>query len=145
MPGASSPSRASSAAGYPVAGFPAGASGGGVSLIEKEPSNQPNVQSSGMRTVPDVSYNAGWPVSVVNSYGTSTPFGGEEGTSCGAPQWAGLIAIADEGRNLSRKANLDGPNQVLPAVYSPQFAGTFHDITTGGSTGYHSPSRAMTW
>ncbi len=89
-----------------------------------------------MRTVPDVAYNAGTPVYIYNSYENSSPLSGELGTSAGAPQWAALIAIADEGRSLSGKANLDGPSQVLPAIYTPQFAGAFHDITTGGSTGY---------
>ena len=56
------------------------------------------------------------------------------GTSAGAPQWAALIAIADQGRALNGVGALDGPTQTLDAIYSmPQSA--FHDIVTG-SNGY---------
>ena len=40
------------------------------------------------------------------------------GTSLGAPAWAGLIAIADQGRALVGKGSLDGPSQTLPALYA---------------------------
>ena len=47
--------------------------------------------------------------------------------------WAGLIAIADEGRAIVGLGSLDGPSQTLPALYSLP-AADFHDITSG-STG----------
>ena len=50
------------------------------------------------RMDPDVSYDAGSTVAVYDSYESSSPWVGLVGTSVGAPQWAALIAIADQGR-----------------------------------------------
>jgi len=56
------------------------------------------------------------------------------GTSDAAPQWAGLVAIADQARIGARLTALDGPSQTLPMLYSlPQ--ADFNDITTGSSAG----------
>ena len=52
------------------------------------------------------------------------------GTSAGAPQWAALLAIADQGRVLAGKSNL---TDAVSAIYSLP-AGDFHDITSGGNT-----------
>ncbi|MBW8885408.1 MAG: hypothetical protein JF612_11705, partial [Planctomycetia bacterium] len=49
------------------------------------------------------------------------------GTSAGAPQWAALIAIADQGRALSGLGSLANAQS---AIYSLS-ASDFHDITTG--------------
>jgi len=53
------------------------------------------------------------------------------GTSCSSPQWAGLIAIADQmaGRDLG---------YINPALYqiannAAQYANDFHDVTTGNN------------
>ena len=110
-------------------------SGGGISL-ESEPAYQSRVQGSGHRTVPDVSYDAGSGVLIVDSYTpTSQPNGLQPiwGTSAGAPQWAGLIAIANEGRAYSHNTTLDGAGQVLPALYSSAMAGDFNDIVYGSN------------
>ncbi|HZK80957.1 MAG TPA: hypothetical protein VFC46_07815 [Humisphaera sp.] len=40
------------------------------------------------------------------------------GTSAGAPQWAALFAIADQGRALAGKHSLDGASQSLPILNS---------------------------
>jgi hypothetical protein len=56
------------------------------------------------------------------------------GTSAGAPQWAALIAIADQGRAVNGQGSLDGPGQTLPWLYA-QSASDFHDVTAG-SNGY---------
>ena len=56
------------------------------------------------------------------------------GTSDAAPQWAALIAIADQGRALAGKAALDGATQTLPMLYALS-AADFHDATSGTSTG----------
>ena len=53
---------------------------------------------------------------------------GRGGTSAGAPQWAALFAIADQGRNLHHKPSLDGPSQAVPALNSLP-ASDFHVIT----------------
>src|SRR5262249_43064637 len=51
------------------------------------------------------------------------------GTSIAAPQWSGLIAIANEGRVRAGGTPLTGYDQTLPALYSLPSA-DFHDITT---------------
>ena len=52
------------------------------------------------------------------------------GTSLSVPCWAGLIAIADQGRVAAGGTTLDGPSQTLPALYSLP-SSDFHDITSG--------------
>jgi subtilase family serine protease len=117
-------------------------SGGGISLYESQPSYQHGVVtlSSTMRTTPDVAYNAsgGSPFAVYDSYS----HGGWVqiyGTSAGTPQWAALIAIADQGRVAAGQATLDGRTQTLPMLYQlPQ--SDFHDITTGNNGSYSAGS-----
>ena len=114
-------------------------SGGGISSFESQPAYQNGVvtQSSTARTNPDVAYdsdpNTGF--SEYNSYSFPTaPWQQFGGTSDAAPQWAGIIAIADQGRALAGLGSLDGPSQTLPMIYSVS-AGDFNDITSGTSTG----------
>ncbi len=114
-------------------------SGGGISSYESQPSYQNGIvtQSTTYRTNPDVSYdadpNTGFPV--YNSYSDpSAPWGQWGGTSDAAPQWAAIIAIADQGRALAGKTSLDGATQTLPMLYGLP-ASDFHDITSGTSTG----------
>jgi subtilase family serine protease len=113
-------------------------SGGGISAYEAQPGYQNGVvtQSTKWRTVPDVAYNASGS-SPFGVYDTSG-YGGwiaVYGTSAGAPQWASLIAIADQGRAANSQGTLDGFSQTLPKLYS--IAQTdFHDITTGSNGGY---------
>lgn len=97
-------------------------SGGGVSFYEPRPSYQTGTPSSNMRTNPDVGFDAD-PKSgfaVYDSVGISGLDGWMRvgGTSAGAPQWAALIAIADQGRALMGNGSLDGMTQTLPAIYS---------------------------
>ena len=110
--------------------------GGGQSAIETEPGYQTGVQSSGMRQIPDVSFNAdpNSGVAVYDSYdfGRSTPWAQVGGTSLAAPCWAGLIAIADQLRVANGLGTMDGATQTLPALYSIS-ASDFHDITTGNN------------
>ncbi len=113
-------------------------SGGGISAYESQPSYQNGVvtQTSTMRAVPDVSYNASSnsPYAVYDSSG----YGGwieVYGTSAGAPQWSSLVAIADQGRALNGLGTLDGPSQTLPALYKLPTS-DFHDITTGSNGAY---------
>lgn len=115
-------------------------SGGGPSKYESQPSYQKGVvtQSTTARTGPDVSYDAdpNTGFSVYDSYGnsSSTPWSQYGGTSAAAPQWAGLIAIADQGRALAGLSSLDGITQTLPKLYTLP-AADFHDVTTGSSSG----------
>ena len=75
-----------------------------------------------MRSVADVSYagdpNTGF--AVYDSLPDSGYSGWQEvgGTSAGAPQWAALIAIVDQGRVVSGQTTLDGATQTLPLLYS---------------------------
>ena len=115
-------------------------SGGGISKFEPQPSYQNGVvtQSKTQRTIPDVSMvadpNTG--VAVLDSYNNPPSTGGPwiqvGGTSLSCPLWAGLIAVANQGRIQFGKASLDGPTQTLPALYSLP-SSDFHDITSGNN------------
>jgi hypothetical protein len=104
-------------------------SGGGYSHVYAEPLYQYGVQRSGLRTVPDVTYDAD-PNLGVWVY-DSLAGGWQEvgGTSAGAPQWAALIAEVNQGRALVGLNPLDGASQTLPGIYA--FSSAFHDVTTG--------------
>src|SRR5262245_32158005 len=117
-----------------------GGSGGGISKYEPKPAYQSGVtQSSTKRTSPDVAYD-GDPATGVAVYDSMN--GGwlsVGGTSAGAPQWAALMAIADQGRAMAGKPPLGSPD-TLSAVYTMP-AANFHDITSGNNgyaatTGY---------
>ncbi|MHB1555936.1 MAG: S53 family peptidase, partial [Isosphaeraceae bacterium] len=114
-------------------------SGGGYSLYEAEPSYQMSVQASGMRSTPDVAFdgdpNTGLQVYFTppsgqtvgqwaQSQGSWATFGG---TSLGAPAWAGLIAIVNQGRLLTGKPSLTGPEQTLPSLYALA-ANSYHAV-----------------
>jgi hypothetical protein len=111
-------------------------SNGGVSNVENEPSYQNNVQNTGARTTPDVAYNAdpntGFAVYDTVSYYGQKGWFEVGGTSAGAPQWAALIAIADQGRALANKGALNGTNDTLPALYNLS-SSDFNDITSGSN------------
>jgi hypothetical protein len=115
-------------------------SGGGISAVESQPAYQAGIvtQTSTKRANPDVSYDAdpNTGFSVYDSYnnGTVDPWSQFGGTSDAAPQWAGLIAIADQGRALAGLPSLNGPTQTLPDLYSIA-AGDYRDVTTGRSSG----------
>ncbi len=118
-------------------------SGGGPSAYFSQPTYQKGVvtQTSSKRANPDVSYNAD-PNTGFAVYSTSAPTGSTGpgwltvgGTSAGAPQWAALIAIANQGRALGNQPllNATDPQEVQALLYTNSDA--FRDITTGGSTG----------
>jgi hypothetical protein len=116
-----------------------GGSGGGISLFETQPAYQRGVvtQSSTQRTIPDVSFDAGKYVAVVDSYknGQATPWESTGGTSFAAPAWAGLIAIADQGLALRGKPPLNSSTTegatLQTDLYDHLPATDFHDITSG--------------
>jgi hypothetical protein len=92
-----------------------------------------------MRGNPDVAYNAdpnsGFAVCDSLDFGTMTPWISVGGTSAGAPQWAALVAIVNQGRAQVGQTSLDGRSQTLPMIYGLP-ASDFHDITTGSNTGF---------
>ena len=106
------------------------------------PSYQSGFQTTGKRTTPDVSMDAnpGTGVAIYDSYdlGASTPWGQFGGTSLAAPMFAGVIAIADQGRVQNSLSRLDGPSQTLPMLYGLG-SSDFHDITGTASNGSFSP------
>lgn len=122
-------------------------SGGGRSIIytqtpDRQQGLNPNWQA---RLTPDVAFNAapstGFPAfcSFGNAPGESGWFR-VGGTSAGAPPWAALVAIANQGRRLLGLSSLDGATQTLPALYDMD-SSNFNDITAGhngyaASTGF---------
>lgn len=101
---------------------------GGESTHFSRPAYQEGFQSAEMRTVPDVSYAA--------SDGYATVYNGKwmsfGGTSAGAPQWAGLIALSNQARAESGKTPLSGVESVYRAASgAAKWDANFLDITSG--------------
>jgi subtilase family serine protease len=122
-------------------------SGGGYSILFQRPAFQSNLPpgssyvgssagapgpNSNMRGVPDVGYQASsgtGPLVYLGAYGWLVV----GGTSCSAPQWAGLIAIADQ---ISQKFWGDSLGYINPGLYKigsdpARYANDFFDVTTG--------------
>ncbi len=88
----------------------------GTSQYEPQPSYQQGangLSDTSDRSTPDVSYCAK-PYAIYTSSGWEAVLG----TSAGAPQWAGLIALADQGRADAGLPTLTGNAQTLPALYT---------------------------
>jgi subtilase family serine protease len=105
--------------------------------------------NSNMRGVPDIAYQASARTGVLiydteaSIKGGTAGCGGADpcsigwyvigGTSSSSPQWAGLIAMADQ---LAHNANKADVGYINPALYqiadsSAQYAADFHDVTVG--------------
>jgi subtilase family serine protease len=114
-------------------------SGGGVSKMEAQPDFQLPFQGRGMRTTPDFSYNADVSSAyyVYDSYGFNGLVGAY-GTSAGAPQWAGLIALADQALALQNIGSFDGATQTIPALYNLAVVsyGTYYNDIVDGYNGF---------
>ncbi len=119
------------------------AGGGGASTLFSKPSWQigTNVPADGMRDVPDISFSASsdhdpyllcsgasnFPC--VNGYlDSNNKVNTVGGTSVGAPEFAGLVAIINQATN-SRQGNVN-PTLYSLAASSPHL---FHDIDTGSN------------
>ena len=107
------------------------ASGGGYSTVWSEPPYQEPVvpRHPKGRAVPDVAYNGAILHGVLVRFrGSWFRFGG---TSCGAPQWAGLVAIADQ----SAGHDYGFINDALYKLgkHGSSYAAAFHDITSGNN------------
>ena len=111
------------------------ATGGGFSVIYGEPPYQngtDGLHGGHQRAVPDVAYNAAIFHGVlvqflVGNGGGTFLFGG---TSCGAPQWAALTAIA----NQKAGARLGFLNKAIYDIGKHGNQTAFHDITTGNNS-----------
>ncbi len=115
-----------------IGAAPGWASTGGPTPFEAEPSYQLPFQSTGYRTTPDVSFDASFDGGATTFDDGNLSFG-SGGTSLGSPCWAGLIAIANQGRVAAGGTTFNSsanPQQILQAIYSLP-ASDFHDITTG--------------
>lgn len=113
------------------------ASGGGFSVLYKRPSYQNGVVQGNRRGVPDVAYNAAVnggvlvAVSVIPPGAEGGPFHIFGGTSAGSPQWAGIVALADQ----SAGQRLGFLNPSIYAIgASSSYSSEFHDITFGNNT-----------
>jgi hypothetical protein len=115
-------------------------SGGGISKFQSEPAFQLRVQSTGARTIPDVSFVAdpatgAW---IADPYNLTdgNPFEAVGGTSLSAPSWAGLVALADQGRAAAGKAPLNSanPTELHQALYG--LSQNDYNIIFGGNNGY---------
>ncbi len=110
-----------------------GATGGGFSRIFPRPSYQNGVSGIGAyRGVPDVAYNADplTGVPIVISLGNATLIAPIGGTSAGAPQWAGITALAEQAVG-KRVGFLNGTFYRI--LMSKSYSQAFHDITTGNN------------
>jgi subtilase family serine protease len=119
--------------------------GGGISTsccdtVEAEPAYQLGVQSTGWRTGPDLAYdsdpNTGVPVYdtlLANALFPGTPWFKIGGTSAAAPQISSLVAITNQLRVAAGDGTLDGPSQLLPAIYqiAASDPNAFQDLSGG--------------
>ncbi|MEO5686038.1 MAG: peptidase S53 [Burkholderiaceae bacterium] len=118
-------------------------SGGGVSAYEALPTWQadtlvPGAGAAKMRTVCDVAFNAnpntGQYVALTEKGSTTTTWYAYGGTSIGAPQWAGLVAVANARRVAASKALLGDFHATLYKTIAGSggiHAGDFADIVEG--------------
>ncbi len=110
------------------------AGGGGFSELYPRPAYQNQIGAPGTtRGVPDVTYSASFFWGAYVAWGSSGQ-GFEDwsfgGTSLGAPQWAALVAIADQaaGHDLGN---------INPSLYALPDTGSqtaYHDITVGNNS-----------
>ncbi len=115
----------------------AAASGGGVSHIFKQPAFQSGLPYNG-RSIPDVAWNASIAQGVIlywtssDDLSTNGPLYYFGGTSEGGPQWAGLIALADQ----AHRGRLGPINPTLYrlASHPSTYARYYRDVTVGNST-----------
>lgn len=104
-----------------------GATGGAPSAFFPAPPWQASASGNTHRTVPDVAYNAAVAGGVITVVGGQPSVVG--GTSAGAPQWAGIVALADQLRAAQGRPPLGFLNDDLYAIYhSPRYTADFHDI-----------------
>jgi len=115
-------------------------SGGGLSRYEPEPAFQLGVQTTGARTTPDVSLvadpNTGAWITDPFNLPADNPFEVVGGTSLSAPTWAGLIALANQGRVAIGEPTLNSvePTAIQQALYAlPQ---SDFNIIQSGSNGF---------
>jgi subtilase family serine protease len=129
-----------------------GATGGAPSLFFNAPTYQTGLTSwasyqtangntTPTRTTADVSYNAGVCTGVWVIASALVPFAGSVwivgGTSAGSPQWAGIVALANQARASAGKGPIGALNPLLYGIAATsgtandRYATDFYDITVG--------------
>jgi subtilase family serine protease len=114
-------------------------SGGGVSQFERRPRYQAAVNPFGTRGSPDVSYNAdistGFPVFVGSGLFGQIGWLRAGGTSAGTPQWAAIIAVADQLRAAQGKRPFGavGRTAIHNALYALQGHASLFDVSAGSN------------
>jgi len=118
-------------------------SGGGLSSYYAEPAFQNGWQTSGRRGAPDVSYVADPNTGMIVYDSVNGGWFVVGGTSAGAPQWAALIALANELRLNAGASPLGGANPALyplaqgnttiPYTINPTY---FYDVSQGNNGAY---------
>ena len=116
---------------------PFGAPGGGYSVLYKKPFYQLAAVRGHKRGIADVAYDAAVSTGFLVAWSQGDPanvgqffiFGG---TSAGSPQWAALIALADQRAGY----DLGFINQglYLLGLHRHRYSESFHDITTGNNS-----------
>lgn len=111
-------------------------SGGGVSAFIAKPAWQSQVNTTAYREVPDVAYN-GDPATGNVVYFDGSLQSGWGGTSIGAPQWAGIAALANQAA-ATRLGPLDPLLYSASVVNAPTpYLAAYHDVTTGNNLYYN--------
>jgi len=108
--------------------FDSESTGGGFSVLYPKPLYQlAAFRGNKGRGVPDVAYNAAIYHGVLVFWnGDWYLFGG---TSCGSPQWAGIVAIADQ--KAGRSLGFINWALYLFNLSPTKYSNSFHDITKG--------------
>ena len=121
-----------------------GGGSGGISSYYAIPSWQANVSmaanqgSTTKRNIPDVALTADNVYCYYNN-GAGGSFGG---TSCAAPLWAGVMALANQQAAAAGKTAVGFLNPLVYAIGAGSgYATAFHDITKGDNTWSSSPSQ----
>ena len=112
--------------------------GGGLSSFYAAPSWQTGWNTwSSQRGVPDVSYVADPNTGLYVYCSTYFPPGWYEvgGTSAGAPQWAALVALANQGRSSGLNGNTDMYNAAATGTTGAINPANFLDISSGSNGG----------
>ena len=119
-------------------------SGGGMSAYEALPAWQSGVTAYGgsalvRRAVPDVAFNAS-PMTgqyvALTLPGAATVWSAYGGTSIAAPQWAGLVAVANGIRAANAKAALGDVHALIYksiAAVPGTYASAMHDVVEGSN------------
>jgi subtilase family serine protease len=117
-----------------------GATGGGYSVLYKAPYFETlALKGARGRGVPDVAYNAAVLHGVLTYLdipgipdGDNQQFYLFGGTSAGSPQWAALVAIADQ--KAGKRLGFINTALYLNSVSSSKYGTLFHDVTSGNNS-----------